>query len=84
MEATAGSEVLDRIKTLLCDRFGIEPDQVAGETRLNDIGIDSFALIELLFLAEEHYKISIPVEDLDITTVSDLVRLVERRLPCRF
>jgi len=73
-------EVLERLRNLVSDRLGVESMALQAEARLADIGIDSFALIELVFVAEEEFKINIPFEGLAVTTVSDVLDVIQQRL----
>jgi acyl carrier protein len=72
------SQILDRLKRVVPDKVDVEPDQLVPEARLADIGIDSFALIELVFVAEEEFRIKIPIEGLQVTTVDDVLDVIER------
>jgi len=73
-------EVLDRLRNLVSDRLGVEPMALKADARLVDIGIDSFALIELVFVAEEEFRINIPFEGLAVTTVDDVLDVIQLRL----
>jgi acyl carrier protein len=74
------SEILERLRRLVLGKVNIDPEQLRPEAHLADIGIDSFSLIELVFLVEEEFQITIPLEGLVVTTVSDVLDLIERRL----
>jgi acyl carrier protein len=74
------SEILDRLRRVVPDKVGIDAALLQPDARLADIGIDSFSLIELVFLAEEEFKVSIPFEGLTVKTVSDVLDVIERRL----
>jgi acyl carrier protein len=60
--------------------LGVEPMALKADARLVDIGIDSFALIELVFVAEEEFRINIPFEGLAVTTVDDVLDVIQLRL----
>lgn len=71
-------EILDRLRRVVTERVDVDPHQFVPEARLADIGIDSFSLIELVFVAEEEFGIKIPIEGLQVTTVDDVLNVVER------
>jgi acyl carrier protein len=71
-------EILDRLRRVVTERVDVDPRQFVPEARLADIGIDSFSLIELVFVAEEEFGIKIPIEGLQVTTVDDVLNVVER------
>ena len=72
------SEILARLREIVPDRVPVDPLLLTPEARLADIGIDSFALIELVFLAEEEFRIRIPIEGLQVKTVADVLDVIER------
>jgi len=71
-------EILDRLRRIVSERVDVNPDHFVPEARLADIGIDSFSLIELVFVAEEEFEIKIPIEGLQVTTVGDVLAVVQR------
>jgi acyl carrier protein len=73
------TEILERLRRLVPEKVDVDPALLQPEARLADIGIDSFSLIELVFLAEEEFRITIPVEGLAVDTVSDVLDVIERR-----
>ena len=74
------AQVLDRLRRLVSEKLGLEPATLDADSRLSDIGIDSFALIELVFVAEEEFKVNIPFEGLAVTSVSDVLDVIEQRM----
>lgn len=73
-------EILDRLKRVIGDRVGVDPARLTLDAKLADIGVDSFALIELVFLAEEEFKIAIPFEGLTVNTVGDVVAAIAQHV----
>jgi acyl carrier protein len=71
-----------QIRTALAQHLKCDVDKVRPEDRLReDLGLDSLAMIELLFKIEEHFDLEIPNEDLSrITTVADVTAYVEEKL----
>jgi acyl carrier protein len=76
------STVAIQIRTALAQHLKRDVDKVRPEHRLReDLGLDSLAMIELLFKIEEHFDLEIPNEDLSrITTVADVTAYVEEKL----
>ncbi len=74
--------VATRIRVALAAELKRDVSKVRLQDDLrNDLGLDSLAMIELLFKIEEAFDLEIPNEDLSqITTVGDVVAYVERRL----
>jgi acyl carrier protein len=72
--------ILERLRRVVPDRVDVDPALLEPQARLADIGIDSFALIELVFIAEEEFGIKIPVEGLEVKTVSDVLDVIGQRI----
>ena len=54
---------------------------VTGESVITDLGIDSLSMMQIVGEMEHRLDIMIPDEDLvELVTVADLVKVVERRL----
>lgn len=78
---TEGPDVLAAIREHLSGR-GIDAAKVVPEAHLlRDLDLDSLDTMELTLGLEDHFGIEIPDQDLEgLTTVSDAVGLVERKL----
>ena len=50
---------------LVGEQVGIDPKEIFLSSKLEDLNIDSVAIVELVFLLEEKFEISIPFEGLD-------------------
>lgn len=72
---TTTTELLTRIIT---EKFEIDPARLAPEATLEDIGIDSLDIFDVVFAVEEELDIKVPNDDVKIATFQDLVDLIER------
>lgn len=72
--------ILERLRMLARRGVDVDPAVLTSDALLADIGIDSFSLIELVFLAEEEFKIKIPFEELEVKTVGDVVDVIEQNV----
>jgi acyl carrier protein len=54
------------------------PAEIEGRTRIvQDLGLDSLAVMNLMMALEDHYDVSIPLDRVaEIVTVDDLVKAV--------
>ncbi|MGZ5088627.1 MAG: phosphopantetheine-binding protein [Usitatibacter sp.] len=72
---------LERLQALLEKDFDIAPGRLAGETRLEDLDIDSLRMIEILFEVEDAFAISVPASEAELrsrlVTVGDLVAYID-------
>ena len=70
--------VAQTVKEILAKKLNLSVDQIKGETRLTeDLGLDSFGGVEIMFDIEEAFNLKIPDSDLDqVRTVDDIVKYV--------
>ena len=73
-------EILRRLCHVIPDKVGVDPGLLRPDAKLADIGIDSFSLIELVFLAEEEFSITVPIDGTAIKTVGDVLDLIAQRI----
>jgi acyl carrier protein len=71
-----------KIRTALAEYLKRDPATILVAQHLrDDLGLDSMAVIELLYRIEEAFDIQIPDQDLvGLTTVGHVVGYVEKRL----
>ena len=74
--------VLEKIIQALADYLKRDADSIKPSYHLrDDLGLDSMAVIELLYKIEETFNLQIPDQDLvGLTTVGAVSRYVEQRL----
>ena len=77
--------VRDRVVNIIAEQAMLEPSDITMQSTLEDVGIDSLALVESIFAIEEEFDISIPFNanepdksDFDISDVSSIVAGVEK------
>lgn len=71
-----------KIRTALAEYLKRDPERILVTQHLrDDLGLDSMAVIELLYRIEEAFDLQIPDQDLmGLTTVGHVVSYVEKRL----
>ena len=74
------SEVQDKIKQIIVDELGVDEAEVTENARfIEDLGVDSLDLVELVMRFEEEFDIEIPDEDAEkIQGVRDAYAYVEQ------
>jgi acyl carrier protein len=77
--------VKDRVIRIIADQAMIEPTDVAMTDTMDDLGIDSMALVECIFALEEEFDIEVPFNanapqesDFDMSSVTSVISGVER------
>lgn len=75
----------DRIIGIIAEQALLEPKDVSMDATLEDLGVDSMALVEAVFTMEEAFDIDIPfnanepqASDFDISSVRTIVDGVAR------
>ena len=73
-------EILERIKKVITNQLGIEPDDIKLEsTFFEDLDADSLDLVELILTFEEAFKIDISDEAAaEMTSVQDVFNFVKK------
>ena len=76
------SDVSEKITTALADYLKRDPATIRPDYHLrDDLGLDSMAVIELVYRIEETFNLQIPDEDLAaLTSVEHVVHYIEGRL----
>ncbi len=77
--------VKDRVIGIIAEQAMLEPSDITMQSSLEDVGIDSLALVESIFAIEEEFDISIPFNanepgksEFDISDVASIVAGVEK------
>ena len=69
---------LERLRRILAREFEVAPDIVTPMARLDSLGIDSLAVIEVVFRLEDEFKISFTQEPGELPTIGDLVSAIDQ------
>ncbi|MCK4831350.1 MAG: acyl carrier protein [Anaerolineales bacterium] len=75
------SDSLERVKVIIVDLLGVDPEQVTVEARFReDLEADSLDLVELIMALEEEFGGEISDEQAQkITTVGDAISFLDER-----
>lgn len=78
-------EVETRVAQIIAEQAMVEVSEIKPETTLDDLGLDSLALVEVVFGIEEAFDISVPYNandpsesDFDISNVGQIVAGVKK------
>lgn len=74
-------EILERLKALIHERFGVDPGSLSGSTTQAEIGIDSLLLVDMMLDVET--ELDFTFESMDLPRNPDLdtiVGLVEQNM----
>lgn len=73
--------MLDKIREIVVEQLGVEPEQVVPEANfVDDLGADSLDNVELIMAFEEEFDVEIPDTDAEkIKTVQDVIDYIEAK-----
>jgi acyl carrier protein len=76
------ADLFERIKGIIVEQLGVEPDRVTKEARFRqDLEADSLDLVELIMAFEDEFGGEISDEDAQqITTVGEILAYLETHL----
>jgi len=61
--------------------LGIDPATIPREQSIQDMGMDSLALVKLIYTLEDEYGVTLKNEEiLEVTTFGNLVDLLQRKV----
>jgi acyl carrier protein len=71
---------LKELQDLIQEKYGLDPAALDPHASMRDKGFDSLALVEFVFAVEDHFKISMPDQDVNIDTLAELAAVVDKTL----
>ncbi len=72
------SATFEKIKALMVGEFQLDPERIAPETELTDLGVDSLAALEFVFVLEDEFHFTLDAAtDLRGGRVQDVVNAVD-------
>lgn len=70
-------DTYQRLVRIIVDKHKLPRETLRLDARLDELGIDSLAVMELLFHVEEEFGIQIPNDQVALETIDDVVRYVD-------
>ena len=68
----------EQLSAILVKEYKLTPDQLTFDAQLQDLGIDSLGIVELLWNIEDAFKIKLPSDPVGLTTLGDVVSYVDQ------
>lgn len=73
-------DILQTTRQFLSDQYGIPPENITPDTKLDSVGLDSLAFIDLVFEFEDKFGIHTSDEEVgNINTIGEFIALVEEK-----
>ncbi len=62
---------------MLVEEFGLTQEQVQPDSKLEELGVDSLATVEFMFMLEDKFDLKMTGEPVPLKTVGDIAREVD-------
>ncbi len=74
--------VVEKIRQIITEKLGYEPVEIDASTTLKeDLGIDSFDSLRIIFEVEDEFDIKVPPQEVThVKTIDDIVNYIQKRL----
>jgi acyl carrier protein len=70
--------IFEKVQEIIVNQLGIDKNEVALESDIDDLGADSLDFVEMLMAIEEEFDIEITDDEAEvIDTVEDLVECIQ-------
>jgi len=74
------TSVIDQLTDVLVARFGVDAEEVQEETSMQDLDLDSLALVEFSLVAQKEFGVEVSEDELGAdSTVRDVAELLESK-----
>ncbi len=71
-------ETLEVLKQIIVEKFEKDRDSITLDSTLETLEIDSLDIFDIVFDAEEIFGISVPNDQVTVSTIGDVVKLIDR------
>lgn len=74
---------LEAIQRIVARQLDVGVADLAPTRPLEELGVDSLVMIEILFLLEDEFNVRMPLETVPVRTLLEIADLVDRLLASR-
>jgi acyl carrier protein len=71
---------LERLSRILVQRYKLDPARLTPEQPLDQLGIDSLGMVEMLFFIEEEFRVQLPSEGVTFGTLGEAAKYIDQLL----
>lgn len=71
-------EVSQVLAKMIADKMEIDVATITPNSNLTELGLDSLDTFDLIFNAEDHFKIKVPNDQVQIETLQDVSAIVHK------
>jgi acyl carrier protein len=69
---------LERLQKIMIKDHELKPEDLKAHAALEDLGLDSMSVIDLLFSIEDEFNIKVSREPAELKTIQDVVDYIDR------
>ena len=73
-------DTLETVQSILAEALKVQPAQLEPEAKLEDLGVDSLDLIDLIFKIEDRFNLNIKDDSRKLVTIKDVVAYIDELL----
>ncbi|MBS5865344.1 acyl carrier protein [Olegusella massiliensis] len=71
------SEIFDKVAMLIAETLEVDADELTETTSFNDLGADSFDMLELVTAMEDEFEVTVDEDGLgEIETIGDAIDVI--------
>lgn len=72
-------DVFDKLREIISQSTDVNEENISPETTLDELGLDSIDLVDLIMTVEDAFSVSVPDEEFEnIKSVSDIAEIIEK------
>jgi acyl carrier protein len=71
---------IEKLQAIIEKNYAVARDRLVPEATLEDLGIDSMSTIDLLFVVEDEFGITVGREPIELKTLGDVVAYIDRQV----
>ena len=76
--STTFDDTEQRIRALLVKDFNLDPGALTRDARLDELGVDSIGMAELIFTAEDEFRLKLPDVAVQLSTFGEVVQFIDK------
>ncbi len=71
------TNTLEKLRDILARDYKIAPELLTPDSLLEELGVDSLGVAELLFNIEDEFTITVPPDPVTLATIGDVVGYID-------
>lgn len=72
------ADTLQTLKSIIAEKLDVNPDTITAESTMEDLGLDSLDTFDVIFRAEDAFKIKVSNYQASIKTLQDVVNMIDQ------